>query len=150
MLLRVFSGTRACTSSEYYDEYYAGVVDALRKIGDNSAIRAEDVEIEKSGHRTGASCGEMMAATAFCSRESDKRFAGCNSKVITVNISLRGEGEYAELEVLSPTPATSPLSCHRESSAATRFHEVILVYLRRFFAFRWINRKSMQSWSSRV
>jgi hypothetical protein len=81
------------------------VVDALQRIGDNPAIRAEEnlairakdirVEIEKSGHRTGASCGELMAATAFCARESEKRLTSCTSKVITVKTPLQGKAEYA-------------------------------------------------------
>jgi len=29
------------------------------------------IEIEKSGYRTSASCGELVAATAFCARESE-------------------------------------------------------------------------------
>ncbi|KAM0691634.1 hypothetical protein Q7P36_007833 [Cladosporium allicinum] len=71
------------------DECYAEVVDALRRTGeepaitveDNLATRAEDdAEIEKSGHRTGASCGELMAATAFCVKEPKKTLAGQNTK----------------------------------------------------------------------
>jgi hypothetical protein len=45
--------------------------------------------------RTGASCGEMMAVSAFCAKESEKRLAGSNTKVITINKkSLQGKGEY--------------------------------------------------------
>jgi hypothetical protein len=36
-----------------------------------------------------------MAVSAFCAKESEKRLAGSNTKVITINKkSLQGKGEY--------------------------------------------------------
>jgi hypothetical protein len=70
------------------DECYAEVVDALRRIGEEPAIRVEDslairagdvekVETEKIGS---ASCGELMAATALGVKEPKKRLAGQHTK----------------------------------------------------------------------
>lgn len=53
-----------------------------------STIRVEGVE--RNVHRTGASCGELMAALAFSAGRPAERLAGCVKKVITVKKSVLG------------------------------------------------------------
>jgi hypothetical protein len=51
--------------------------------------------IKASGHRTGASCGEPMAALAYCTTGSQKRLSEANAKVMAVDRPLFGKARYA-------------------------------------------------------
>ena len=46
--------------------------------------------LERNGHRTGASCGELMAALAFSAGRPAERLAGCAKRVITAKERVLG------------------------------------------------------------
>jgi hypothetical protein len=52
-------------------------------------------DVQSSGHRTRASCGEPMAALAFCTTGSEKKLAESNAKIVSVRKEYMGKGEYA-------------------------------------------------------
>ncbi|KAM0723339.1 hypothetical protein Q7P37_000324 [Cladosporium fusiforme] len=53
-------------------------------------------EIEASGYRTGASCGEPMAALAYCTTGTEKKLAEANARVMAVNRPLFEEGIFVK------------------------------------------------------
>lgn len=55
----------------------------------------KEAAIKASGHRTGASCGEPMAASAYCTTGSKKKLSEANARVIAVDKPLDGKGRYA-------------------------------------------------------
>lgn len=51
--------------------------------------------VKASGHRTGASCGEPMAALAYCTTGSEKKLSEANARVMAVDKPYRGRARYA-------------------------------------------------------
>lgn len=51
--------------------------------------------IKASGHRTGASCGEPMAALAYCTTGSEKKLSEAKARVMAVDKPLEGKARYA-------------------------------------------------------
>lgn len=52
-------------------------------------------DVPSSGHRTGASCGEPMAALAYCTTGSGKKIAEANAKIMSVDYTHNKSPRYA-------------------------------------------------------
>lgn len=52
-------------------------------------------DVKSSGHRTGASCGEPMAALAYCTTGSGKKIAEANARVMSVDYTYGKSPRYA-------------------------------------------------------